>query len=214
MNKEQNRTHQYIDPDPAAILIGIVSVVGSFASIAGYLEQRQQRQSGRIPDEDRKRAELIQRVAEIEGALSEIGGQLNKLGMVLRGAYNANEISEIQHEVLRLGNVKPVFRLAEYNDYVSLHMKISTLSTKVLRATYKAIHLIDELGVNVSERVYLDLKGLQERLNEVLIGNITFVEAYLLQVEIINGARRTADKLREEFGLDPEPFGNNSSRFR
>lgn len=194
-----------LDPDPLSIVLAVLGAVGSVASIAGYIEQqRDKRRWSRYRDE-RKRAQLIEKVSEIEAALTEIEGQIEKLQIIISLARIAANSQQIDRAPLRFGSVKLILTDDLYKQFAQLHIKTNSLCSKVLRSTYASIKLIYDLGIDISPQVYEKLLTLQSDLNSALIGEMSVGQAIALNLKVVDAARVTIQKLRDDFDIEPEP---------
>ncbi|MRR55889.1 MAG: hypothetical protein EG822_15515 [Deltaproteobacteria bacterium] len=192
-----------IDPDPMSIFLSVLGAVGSVASIISYLEQRKERTYWSDKYSERKRAQLIEAVADIESNLTQIEGQIQKLKIFIQ-LYGENS-KPINRRPFRFGEVKIFFHHKAFQEFGQLHVKTTTLTTKVVRSVYNALNLIDELGIEVDKGHFKRLIELQSELNLAISGDTSYEQAIDLNIKVIDMARDVANRMREDFGLEPSP---------
>ena len=201
-----------IDPDPISIILAILGALGSVASIASYLEGRKEKgsfwQNDSISDENR--AKLIEAIADIEANLIQTEARVHKLKLFI-DIYRESK-NPISNSPFRFGEVKLFFNYRTFQEFSKLHTQTLTLTSKIIKSVYIALRLIDELNIEVSNSHYKNLIELQHNLNEAISGQINYEQAIEIIFSAIDSAKRTIEKMKNDFGLSPDEGPNFAPR--
>lgn len=193
-----------IDPDPISIILAILGALGSVASIASYLEGREERgsfwQDDSISDENR--AKLIEAIADIEASLIQTEARVHKLKLFI-DIYRESR-NPISNSPFRFGEVKLFFNHRTFREFSKLHTQTLALTSKIIKSVYAALKLIDDFNIEVDNNHYKSLIELQHNLNQALSGKVSYEQAIEIIFSAIDSAKRTTEKMKNDFGLFPD----------
>ena len=193
-----------IDPDPISIILAILGALGSVASIASYLEGREERGSFWQDDliSDENRTKLIEAIAEIEANLIQTEARVHKLKLFI-DVYRESS-NPISNSPFLFGEVKLFFNHRTFKEFLKLHTQTLSLTSKIIKAVYTALKIIDDFNIAIDNSHYKNLIELQYNLNQAISGKVSYEQALEIIFSAIDLAKKTTEKMKNDFGLSPD----------
>lgn len=191
----------YIDPDPATILLSVLSALGSVASISAYLHWLSERghshrnREGR--DRGRETRELSELVLALETLHIEVAGGLHAVEVLLSGSEDGRGARQLSEAHFAFGEFTALYgrigydRLDElFQEIIQKCAKMNDLSARIMRRLYDK---------PVEPGGFLVQKMLEHRdmMNQALHAGMTYEHLFVQLYEVAQRGRDICRDLRE-----------------
>jgi hypothetical protein len=183
-----------VDPDPLSVFLAILGAVGSFVSIAAYIEYRIEKRIQEREREERTRRELADLFMALEVEYIELAGLLKGLEVILvQGTDHAFALSELPFE---FGGCRPLFTYQGYRKYDETLLAVNQKTRKLLELTSQILQRLYRYQVRIPSRLLEELVRFRDDLNSLLRGRLNYEDAFRAYYDIINKGEFLSRELR------------------
>jgi len=199
--RDEAATHTQIDPDPLTVFLAILGAIGSFASIAAYIEYRLDQRNQEREYEEKTRRELADLFMALEVEYIELAGMLKGLEVILvQGTDHDFPLSHLQ---FRFGGYRPLFTYQGYKKYDETLITVNRKAGKLIDLTSQILQRLYRYQVRIPPRLLEELVRFRDELNSLLRGELNYEEAFRGYYEIITKgqflSRELRNSLREHY---------------
>ncbi len=192
-NKSTNS--DLIDPDPLSVFLTILGAVGSFASIAAYVEYRISKREQEREQEEKIRGELADLFMSLEYEYIQLAGLLKGLEVILvQGVSHDFDLSDLQ---FKFGGMKPLFTYQGYRKYDEALLDANRKAGKLIEITSQILQRLYRYQVRISPELLERLLEFQNDLNSLLRQQSNYGEAFRDYYDILNRGQLLSRQLRD-----------------
>jgi len=184
-----------IDPDPFSAFLAILSAVGSFVSIASYMEYKINRREQEREQEEKIRRELADLFMSMEFEYIQLAGLLKGLEVILvQGVSHDFALSDLKFE---FGGMKPLFTYQGYRKYDEALLDANRKTGKLIEITSQILQRLYRYQVRISPSLLEELFTFQKDLNLLLRRPLNYEEAFRGYYDVLNRGQLLSRELRE-----------------
>jgi hypothetical protein len=207
----RNKDNYKIDPDPVSIGLAILGALGSFASIASYLEGKKHQQERFRPLYDmgmpgipigRKsvsfKTKFRDRVTKLDASLEDLKGRLETLISLLEDVeyIDGTQLSELPFE---FGAIQPLLEKQDLALFFRIQNEVNYTCTKITKECQGLIKILDDLERDISPEIYSKTLQLRSMINKPLGQKLKFKDVFDINLKSIEASITICEMLKNDF---------------